>query len=1774
MPASSARAVTGTIDALGISVTGDGTAPGVDDTVDGNGIIGTNVAATFAWSITASNLVDGTISQTLPEGWTWVTSSLTNLNSTSAVYSSSYQVTDGGRTLTSTMSVPNSTMVTIPGLKATPANTVPNGSVYTPELIGTDGTGTKTATAAALTVASKLKVLVAATTPSLTTPTRYDFGSGTEKASSVSLGVQVRAVVEQAGSGDPSNLTLPITITLSYDGPVADAVTVNGTSAAYLRVDSVDGNTITLSLLQMPTSTVEPTVSLYYQAAKLPQSEADATNVTYTTSYDAVTAADGSTLLPAYSASRAIPVYYEEKTDPDQLYNASASETIGGYSGTADPVDTLPVGWLPYVDWTTMSSGSPIGNDATTLLSTQYVPAYWRDAGSVGATNLVGYQFWDGSIGTLVGDASDIAVFTAARQAVDPDRYTVQYTAGNTTTDPAANTWVDSVAAAGGADAVQGVRVVLTDPWAVGGTASSATQLLLNLPVQVHTDALGSTTFATTAVWTADGQDTLTREASLAVTPLVVSSLVAPTDVVMSGSDITYLVRQGFGLGRFTPATTDPLVVEDVSLTVTLPSVLTTVDYQDALDQGWTLVSMTDADYGPDGLPATSDDVSGPVLVFEHDPITVSSTTTTMYAFNLIGTTALGAPADRAYANSVLTYSVDPLGDGTAKASGSTRITQLQALAVDGTATPTVIETADTTVQWNANWYNYGASTANQAGYLLDVLPYDGDSRGTSTSATLSLASVELLGDLADSAIEVTSTDPASIGTQGAGATWAPLTADTDMSTVTAVRVATPASGAAGTVRLVLNATGQHGGDVLANSAEAWVGSSVSVSSPSYPVQVVSSTVTGTLWNDADGDGIRGSGENGIGGVLITLVGADGVEHSTRTDAQGGYTLTQLSSGDYTLTADGSTFPNPVLQTAGMGDTLGSGATVSVPQDSTVAEQDFGYHEADAAITLDATGTAPESAKAGDTVTLTFTVTNTGNTPVSEVAVGHGLDAAQSNGSWAWPGTAGTLAAGESATYTVDYTLSQADVDAGRVSTTGTATADYAGTGLTATEQVAVSFDAAAAMTSTVTGVLDGAAKAGAGITWSATLTNTGAVTLSGLTGSDGTDGTDGTVTWTDVPTSLAPGESVTVTGTSTLTQAQVDAGSASGAITATAEQATSTGSGAVTFAPESTVTVDLTVNGEHQAAPGLIVTDKDALTWSATVTNTGDTTLTGITLADADGLTGITLADRTLAPGESAVVTGTTTAALGEHTGTVTVTAVGGPDGATITATDAATYTAEPISASSITGQVRADLDGDGELTADEPGIAGVTVTLSTGATTTTDADGTYRFGGLVAGDYTVTVDRSTVNAGRAAVTVSPAGSDSAAVTVAESQALTGVDFGYDLLESGMSVTAELTPLPADPIAGDPVTITYTITNTGENTLTDLGVDTALAGAELTWTWPGTPGELAPGESVTVVVSSVLTEEQVAAGTLAVAGTATGTDIAAETVTASADVSAELVTASAVTVSEVGVLAGEAVVGGTVTWTATVTNTGPATLTGVSLGEGWTLDCDGTLAPGASATATATSVLTQADLDAHLVGSQVTVTAITRSGATLTAAAQAEVQVPAASAIGVRVLIGGQEYPTGTGAAVTTGDELEVSAVITNTGATTLTGITLSDEVAWQLPAGFTGTLAPGESLTVTATQTAAAGSHTLTVTATGTEAGSTVTGTGTAVYTATDRVHNDPPKADPPPTGNPPHDPPPSTIKKLAITGAGVGGAGLFALLLVGLGALLRRRASRHEA
>jgi SdrD B-like domain/GEVED domain len=57
------------------------------------------------------------------------------------------------------------------------------------------------------------------------------------------------------------------------------------------------------------------------------------------------------------------------------------------------------------------------------------------------------------------------------------------------------------------------------------------------------------------------------------------------------------------------------------------------------------------------------------------------------------------------------------------------------------------------------------------------------------------------------------------------------------------------------------------------------------------------------------------------------------------------------------------------------------------------------------------------------------------------------------------------------------------------------------------------------------------------------------------------------------------------------------------------------------------------------------------------------------------------------------------------------------------------------------ISGSIFQDNDGDGIQDPGENFLAGVTVTLSSGATTTTDANGFYRFGSLANGTYTVTV-------------------------------------------------------------------------------------------------------------------------------------------------------------------------------------------------------------------------------------------------------------------------------------------------------------------------------------------------------------------------------------------------------------------------------------------------
>ncbi|MFW0774889.1 DUF7507 domain-containing protein, partial [Paenarthrobacter nitroguajacolicus] len=60
----------------------------------------------------------------------------------------------------------------------------------------------------------------------------------------------------------------------------------------------------------------------------------------------------------------------------------------------------------------------------------------------------------------------------------------------------------------------------------------------------------------------------------------------------------------------------------------------------------------------------------------------------------------------------------------------------------------------------------------------------------------------------------------------------------------------------------------------------------------------------------------------------------------------------------------------------------------------------------------------------------------------------------------------------------------------------------------------------------------------------------------------------------------------------------------------------------------------------------------------------------------------------------------------------------------------------------------------------------------------------------------------------------------------------------------------------------GDRITYTFTSKNTGNVTLTNVSITDPLAGlSALAYTWPGTPGELLPGQTVTATATYAITQ-------------------------------------------------------------------------------------------------------------------------------------------------------------------------------------------------------------------------------------------------------------------------------------------------------------------------
>ena len=272
--------------------------------------------------------------------------------------------------------------------------------------------------------------------------------------------------------------------------------------------------------------------------------------------------------------------------------------------------------------------------------------------------------------------------------------------------------------------------------------------------------------------------------------------------------------------------------------------------------------------------------------------------------------------------------------------------------------------------------------------------------------------------------------------------------------------------------------------------------------------------------------------------------------------------------------------------------------------------------------TLDISATSPaDRANPGDTIAYGFALENTGNVTLTNVTVSDPLV------SVSCPVAAATLDPGETATCTATYTITQADIDAGKVDNTGSVKAERPGgdptdaaDDITDSDGATVSIPQVRTISIVKTGTLDISATSpadranpGDTIAYGFALENTGNVTLTNVTVSDPLV----SVSCPVAAATLDPGETATCTATYTITQADIDAGKVDNTGSVKAERPGGDPTDAaddITDSDGATVSIPQVpaIALMKSASPSSYGATGDVITYTFTVTNTGNVTLAG----------------------------------------------------------------------------------------------------------------------------------------------------------------------------------------------------------------------------------------------------------------------------------------------------------------------------------------------------------------------------------------------------------------------------------------------------------------------------------------------------------------------------------------------------------------------------------
>jgi uncharacterized repeat protein (TIGR01451 family) len=744
---------------------------------------------------------------------------------------------------------------------------------------------------------------------------------------------------------------------------------------------------------------------------------------------------------------------------------------------------------------------------------------------------------------------------------------------------------------------------------------------------------------------------------------------------------------------------------------------------------------------------------------------------------------------------------------------------------------------------------------------------------------------------------------------------------------------------------------------------------------------------------------------------------------------------------------------NTATATGSFTDSVGN---VETGSDTDVAK----YFGAVPALTLTKSATPGTYDTVGQSITYNYTIKNTGNVDLSGP---FSVNDNKATVSCTQPAD-GALSPNEEMTCTATYTVTQADLDASKVTNTATAT-----NGTVTSNQATVTVYAVAHPNLSLVKTATPATydHVGQTVSYSYAVKNIGNVALSGPFAVADDKALDETC---PQPASLAAGATITCTATYIITQADLDAGSV-----------TNIATGSATFGgnPVASNQAQATVNATQSPALAIDKTAQettyakagDVIHYSYLVTNAGNVTLHD-PITVSDNKTTVTCPALTLvglAPGESITCTATYTILQSDLDAGSLTNVASATDGTTTSPTDTVTVPAAQSPALTLVKH------------------ASPATYNQAGQTIAYTYDLTNNGNVTLSGPFTVTDDKATVTCPAevtslavndtltctASHTVTQAEVDSGSITnIAKGSAFFGTT-PVDSNQDTKTVTAEKNPAltivkMADPSTydtlGQKIDYSYQVTNAGNVTLYNISVVDDKA----TVTCPSTSAGLAPNGTITCTASYTITQADLDGGF--VTNSAYATDG-----TTSSTPDSETVTAiqkSGLGLSKSADPASYDSVGDSIIYSYVVQNTGNITLAGpftVNDNKVGAVSCPaGSLAPGATVTCTATYLITQADLDAGSLTNTATATdgTLTSNVASATVAA---IQTP--------VLAIDKTAQETVYAQV--GDVIHYSYTVTNAGNVTLHDpITVSDDKAADesCPALPAEGLAPGASITCTA--------------------------------------------------------------------------------------------------